>query len=105
MQASRRHDGPAGHTRPVYSKVLLVGQAPGDEEPKLARPFAWTEVCRSSKWFAPLGLTEVSARDSTSLDACSRARSVLKRALAIAWRRIADEFFRYDEACLACTRA
>ncbi|MFA5117309.1 MAG: uracil-DNA glycosylase family protein [Candidatus Omnitrophota bacterium] len=26
----------------VVSKVVLVGQAPGDKEPKLGRPFAWT---------------------------------------------------------------
>ena len=26
----------------VYSKVMLVGQAPGNKEPVLHKPFAWT---------------------------------------------------------------
>ena len=26
----------------VYSKVMLVGQAPGDKEPVMQKPFAWT---------------------------------------------------------------
>ena len=26
----------------VVSRVILVGQAPGDKEPVLGRPFAWT---------------------------------------------------------------
>ena len=28
--------------RPVASRIILVGQAPGDKEPKLGRPVAWT---------------------------------------------------------------
>jgi uracil-DNA glycosylase len=35
----------------VKSKVLLVGQAPGDKEPKLGRPFAWTAGKTLFKWF------------------------------------------------------
>ena len=27
---------------PIVSKVILIGQAPGDKEPVLGRPFAWT---------------------------------------------------------------
>ncbi len=38
--------------RPVASKILLVGQAPGDKEPKLGRPFAWTAGKTLFKWFA-----------------------------------------------------
>lgn len=37
--------------RPVAGKVLLVGQAPGDKEPKLGRPFAWTAGQTLFKWF------------------------------------------------------
>jgi uracil-DNA glycosylase len=37
--------------RPVASKVILVGQAPGDKEPKLGRPFAWTAGKTLFKWF------------------------------------------------------
>lgn len=43
---------------PLTSKVLLVGQAPGDKEPALGRPFAWTAGKQLFKWFTPLGLNE-----------------------------------------------
>ena len=36
---------------PVVSRVVLVGQAPGDKEPKLGRPFAWTAGRTLFKWF------------------------------------------------------
>ena len=42
----------------VESQVLLVGQAPGDKEPALGRPFAWTAGKQLFKWFLPLGLDE-----------------------------------------------
>ncbi|MSU72976.1 MAG: uracil-DNA glycosylase [Opitutus sp.] len=49
--------------RPVASRVLLVGQAPGDKEPKLGRPFAWTAGKTLFKWFnASLGWTEDEVR-------------------------------------------
>lgn len=49
--------------RPVASKVLLVGQAPGDKEPKLGRPFAWTAGKTLFKWFhAALGWSEDDVR-------------------------------------------
>ncbi len=50
--------------RTVASKVILVGQAPGDKEPKLGRPFAWTAGKTLFKWFhAALGWTEDEVRD------------------------------------------
>lgn len=50
--------------RAVASRVLLVGQAPGDKEPKLGRPFAWTAGKTLFKWFdAALGWTEDQVRD------------------------------------------
>ena len=50
--------------RPVVSRVLLVGQAPGDKEPKLGRPFAWTAGKTLFKWFAAAtGWTEEQVRD------------------------------------------
>jgi uracil-DNA glycosylase len=50
--------------RAVASRVLLVGQAPGDKEPKLGRPFAWTAGKTLFKWFnASLGWTEDEVRD------------------------------------------
>jgi uracil-DNA glycosylase len=49
---------------PVSSRVILVGQAPGDKEPKLGRPFAWTAGKTLFKWFhAALGWTEDEVRD------------------------------------------
>jgi len=50
--------------RPVPSRILLVGQAPGDKEPKLGRPFAWTAGRTLFKWFQTgLGWTEDEVRD------------------------------------------
>ncbi len=36
---------------PVVSRVILVGQAPGDKEPILGRPFAWTAGRKMFRWF------------------------------------------------------
>jgi uracil-DNA glycosylase len=35
----------------VPSRVILVGQAPGDKEPVLGRPFAWTAGKKLFRWF------------------------------------------------------
>jgi uracil-DNA glycosylase len=56
--------GPVVMGRPVASKVLLIGQAPGDKEPKFGRPFAWTAGKTLFKWFeGTLGWTEDETRD------------------------------------------
>ena len=48
---------------PVASRIILVGQAPGDKEPKLGRPFAWTAGKTLFSWFqAALGWTEEETR-------------------------------------------
>jgi len=50
--------------RPVASRIMLVGQAPGDKEPLLGRPFAWTAGKTLFKWFAgALGWSEDEVRD------------------------------------------
>jgi uracil-DNA glycosylase len=50
--------------RPVASRIVLVGQAPGDKEPKLGRPFAWTAGKTLFKWLdESLGWTEDEARN------------------------------------------
>ncbi len=36
---------------PVLSRVMLVGQAPGDKEPVMGRPFAWTAGKKLFRWF------------------------------------------------------
>jgi uracil-DNA glycosylase len=55
---------PAVVGRPVVSRILLVGQAPGDKEPRLGRPFAWTAGRTLFKWLhGALGWTEEESRD------------------------------------------
>jgi uracil-DNA glycosylase len=55
---------PAVVGRPVASRIMLIGQAPGDREPVLGRPFAWTAGRTLFKWFAgALGWTEDEVRD------------------------------------------
>jgi uracil-DNA glycosylase len=50
--------------RPVASRIMLVGQAPGDKEPLLGRPFAWTAGKTLFKWFSgALGWSEEEVRD------------------------------------------
>jgi uracil-DNA glycosylase len=49
--------------RPVASRIILVGQAPGDKEPILGRPFAWTAGKTLFKWFSQaLGWSEEQTR-------------------------------------------
>jgi uracil-DNA glycosylase len=58
---------------PVVSKILLVGQAPGDKEPKLGRPFAWTAGKTLFGWFnAAAGINEARFRDSVYMVAVCR---------------------------------
>ena len=55
---------PAVIGRPAASRVILLGQAPGDKEPKLGRPFAWTAGKTLFKWFhEALGWSEDETRD------------------------------------------
>ena len=48
---------------PVKSKILLIGQAPGDKEPELGRPFAWTAGKTLFKWFSSIGMGEEAFRE------------------------------------------
>jgi len=58
---------------PVVSKILLVGQAPGDKEPKLGRPFAWTVGKTLFKWFnEAVGISEEQFRQSIYMAAVCR---------------------------------
>ena len=58
--------------QPTLSPILLVGQAPGDKEPVLGRPFAWTAGKQLFRWFAPLGLDEAGFRASVYMAAVCR---------------------------------
>src|SRR5262245_4810347 len=58
---------------PVASNVMLVGQAPGDKEPRLGKPFAWTAGKTLCRWFEEAaGLDEVTFRSSIYLAAVCR---------------------------------
>ena len=64
---------PAVVGRPVPSRLLLVGQAPGDKEPKLGRPFAWTAGRTLFRWFQEgLGWTEDDTRSRVYFAAVCR---------------------------------
>ena len=57
----------------VVSKVLLVGQAPGDKEPELGRPFAWTAGRTLFRWFErSCGIDEEEFRSSVYMAAVCR---------------------------------
>ena len=57
----------------VVSKLLIVGQAPGDKEPKLGRPFAWTAGRTLFRWFEEsCGLDEATFRSSIYMAAVCR---------------------------------
>lgn len=57
----------------IVSKVILVGQAPGDKEPVLGRPFAWTAGKTLFKWFHDAaGISEEQFRSRIYLAAVCR---------------------------------
>lgn len=59
--------------RPVRSRVLLVGQAPGPREPLLGRPFAWTAGRTLFRWFEEAaGVSEEQFRSSVYMAAVCR---------------------------------
>lgn len=50
--------------RPVASRILLIGQAPGIKEPLLGRPFAWTAGKTLFRWLqSALGWDEETTRN------------------------------------------
>jgi len=58
---------------PIVSKVLLIGQAPGDKEPQLGRPFAWTAGQTLFGWFhQACGLSEAQFRATIYMAAVCR---------------------------------
>lgn len=50
--------GPAVAGNPVMSSIMLIGQAPGDKEILIPKPFAWTAGKTLFKWFDQIGLNE-----------------------------------------------
>lgn len=64
--------GPVVAGRAVMSKVMLIGQAPGDKEGKLGKPFAWTAGKTLFKWFSEIGLDEELFRSKVYMAAVCR---------------------------------
>jgi len=58
--------------QPVASEILLVGQAPGDKEGGLGRPFAWTAGKTMFKWFESIGVAEQDFRQQVYMSAVCR---------------------------------
>jgi uracil-DNA glycosylase len=57
----------------VVSRVMLVGQAPGDKEPVLGRPFAWTAGKTLFRWFHDAaGMSEATFRSTVYMAAVCR---------------------------------
>lgn len=64
---------PAVAGRAVYSKVMLVGQAPGVKEPLAQKPFAWTAGKTLFKWFRDAcGMDEETFRSRVYMAAVCR---------------------------------
>jgi uracil-DNA glycosylase len=57
---------------PAVSRIMLVGQAPGDKEPILQRPFAWTAGKNMFKWFGRIGVDEATFRKHVYIAAMCR---------------------------------
>ena len=73
-QCSRCPDmiGPVITGYPIASPILLIGQAPGDREGVLGRPFAWTAGKTMFRWFAAIGLEESVFRQRVYMAAVCR---------------------------------
>ncbi len=64
--------GPVVTHRPVLSKVLLVGQAPGPHEGRFGKPFAWTAGKTMFRWFQSIGVDEENFRSLAYMSAVCR---------------------------------
>jgi uracil-DNA glycosylase len=64
--------GPVVSGNPVLSKILLMGQAPGDKEGVFGKPFAWTAGKTLFKWFERIGIDEQTFRQRVYIAAVCR---------------------------------
>jgi len=64
--------GPVITGIPVVSNIVLVGQAPGDKEGVIGKPFGWTAGKTLFKWFAGLGVSEAEFRRSVYIASVCR---------------------------------
>ena len=68
---SDMHGSPVvGHA--ALSQVMLIGQAPGDKELIIKKPFAWTAGKTLFKWFQTIGITEEQFREYVYMAAVCR---------------------------------
>ena len=58
--------------QPVASEILLIGQAPGEREGELKRPFAWTAGRTLFRWFESIGIDEQDFRQRVYMSAVCR---------------------------------
>ena len=64
--------GPPVIGMPNLSSVMLIGQAPGNKEIEVHRPFAWTAGKTLFKWFSQIGIDETSFRQKVYMSAVCR---------------------------------
>lgn len=64
--------GPAVAGNPVMSSIMLIGQAPGDKEIIIPKPFAWTAGKTLFKWFNSIGVNEEEFRNRIYISAVCR---------------------------------
>lgn len=64
--------GPPVVGNPIASPIMLIGQAPGDKEILIPKPFAWTAGKTLFKWFKPLGVDEEEFRNLIYISAVCR---------------------------------
>ncbi|MCW9030758.1 MAG: uracil-DNA glycosylase family protein [Gammaproteobacteria bacterium] len=64
--------GPPVTGNPIASPIMLIGQAPGDKEIIIPKPFAWTAGKTLFKWFKQLGVDENDFRNLVYIAAVCR---------------------------------
>lgn len=64
--------GPPVAGKPIMSPIMLIGQAPGDKEILIPKPFAWTAGKTLFKWFSQIGVDEDKFRDLVYMSAVCR---------------------------------
>ena len=64
--------GPPVAGNAIITPIMLIGQAPGDKEILIPKPFAWTAGKTLFKWFKQLGVSEEEFRNSIYMTAVCR---------------------------------
>jgi len=64
--------GPVISGTPNLSRILMVGQAPGEREGQFGRPFAWTAGKTLFGWYRQIGIEEMAFREHVYIAAVCR---------------------------------